>query len=670
MTHASASRFSRPAGACLLALLALGLLAAANAAHAATCRVATDGSAGNDGSSWLQSMTLQDALGDANCTEIWVKAGVYKPVVPTDPNNVTEAERAVSFDVLPGVALYGGFAGNETARAQRDPDAHRSVLSGDIGGNDVVDAHGVTPDADDIVGSNSFQVVVMDGTTGAGIGPDTLLDGLTITAGEAASMDQWGGGGLFCDGRGAGSRCSPRLVNMRFVGNRATSGGAMYFAGSAGDASPTLVRVVVRGNEAAGLGGGLAASAATGGGHAQSRVTIVGARFIGNRATAVFSAPTDYDFNGGGAIGMYTSGYKSSNVYLSITDSTFANNTAAANGGALLFFSDPYALSGAQNLTLSNSTFVDNHAGFNGGAMVVVGDDAPVQATLRNVTLADNTAGIDGGAVAAHGDDSTNPLALNLYNTILWDNAAANSGSQIANTHFTATIDHGLVQGGCPANTSCTALVTNAPLLGPLADNGGFSKTMLPAAGSAAVDAGDDASCTAQDQRGIQRPQGWHCDIGAVEVGGQPVLTVSDGNDYARYGQTIRYVVTLHNPASALYTGLTVTTNVPAQIDSSAMHWVCLSAAGVCTTSGNGPLNDISVNLAPYGSISWLVSAPVREDASEAGGIQFTATADAMDIHLSDTDTDALGLFRDGFDVTGANGTQSIVGVPPVPLMR
>jgi hypothetical protein len=55
------------------------------------------------------------------------------------------------------------------------------------------------------------------------------------------------------------------------------------------------------------------------------------------------------------------------------------------------------------------------------------------------------------------------------------------------------------------------------PHLGPLQDNGGSTDTQLPAAGSVALDAGVDGACAATDQRGAPRPQGAHCDSGAVE---------------------------------------------------------------------------------------------------------------------------------------------------------
>ena len=61
------------------------------------------------------------------------------------------------------------------------------------------------------------------------------------------------------------------------------------------------------------------------------------------------------------------------------------------------------------------------------------------------------------------------------------------------------------------------------PLFGSLQHNGGPTETMALGTGSLAIDAGDDAVCGGErvggiDQRGVPRPQGPHCDIGAFEV--------------------------------------------------------------------------------------------------------------------------------------------------------
>ena len=54
-------------------------------------------------------------------------------------------------------------------------------------------------------------------------------------------------------------------------------------------------------------------------------------------------------------------------------------------------------------------------------------------------------------------------------------------------------------------------------LLDALADNGGYTQTMALGAGSSAIDTGTNTGCPATDQRGVTRPQGSHCDIGAYE---------------------------------------------------------------------------------------------------------------------------------------------------------
>ena len=56
------------------------------------------------------------------------------------------------------------------------------------------------------------------------------------------------------------------------------------------------------------------------------------------------------------------------------------------------------------------------------------------------------------------------------------------------------------------------------PRLDTLADNGGPTETMALLAGSPAIDAGDIESCAVTDQRGVSRPQGETCDIGAFEA--------------------------------------------------------------------------------------------------------------------------------------------------------
>jgi hypothetical protein len=114
-----------------------------------------------------------------------------------------------------------------------------------------------------------------------------------------------------------------------------------------------------------------------------------------------------------------------------------------------------------------------------------------------------------------------NASSVTLINVILWNDVAiggSGGNPEVINIGAAPVIDHGIVKGGCPSASTCTNLLTGDPQLGALAYNGGFTPTFLPGAAGAAIDAGSDANCPATDQRGLRRPQGSHCDIGAVEV--------------------------------------------------------------------------------------------------------------------------------------------------------
>jgi hypothetical protein len=144
----------------LLGATVLLALLAATAAGAAVCRVAPQGS--GDGTSWSSPMPLQTALAANACGEIWVRKGLYKPVVPAHPVNITHAERKVSFVIRPGLRVYGGFDGTESLRHQRNPAANRSVFSGDLDANDVADGEGIVADGNGVRELNSYNVVTMD----------------------------------------------------------------------------------------------------------------------------------------------------------------------------------------------------------------------------------------------------------------------------------------------------------------------------------------------------------------------------------------------------------------------------------------------------------------------------------------------------------------------------
>ncbi len=185
----------------------------------------------NFGISWEYAFAdLQDALAMARTggvvAEIWVTAGVYTPDRGT-------GYREASFELAEGVALYGGFSGEEENREQRDPAANLTVLSGDLAGNDPTGG----------TGENSYNVILASGTGG-----DTVLDGFVITGGNAngSGTPYNAGAGIYAE---AGS---PRIVGCRIVGNSALFGGGIYSAGG----GPSLVNCAFSGN-AADFGGAI-----------------------------------------------------------------------------------------------------------------------------------------------------------------------------------------------------------------------------------------------------------------------------------------------------------------------------------------------------------------------------------------------------------------------------
>ena len=145
---------------------------------------------------------------------------------------------------------------------------------------------------------------------------------------------------------------------------------------------------------------------------------------------------------------------------------------------------------GSSNPILSNATFTGNRASSAGGALVNAnqGGFGISNLALINVTFSDNFA-VNGSAMWNY--NGSNP---DLRNVIAWGDVAI-QGSEIFNQASTPTIDHSVIQDGCVTGDRniCANVIATGPLLGALANNGGSTQTMLPAAGSSAIDTGDDS---------------------------------------------------------------------------------------------------------------------------------------------------------------------------------
>jgi hypothetical protein len=173
--------------------------------------------------------------------------------------------------------------------------------------------------------------------------------------------------------------------------------------------------------------------------------------------------------------------------YIGITNSTVSGNTAAASIGGGLFVRRPAALQ------ISNSTLSANQSAEAGGGIWLASDSAELQSTL----VYGNTSGTGAADI-----DDTRVLTIGGGNNLIG----------IAGASLTL-----------PADT-----ISTDPLLGPLAWNGGPTRTHALGAGSPAVDSGNNHAQLGSDQRGVAFPRvyGSAPDIGAFEQQGVPTGVV------------------------------------------------------------------------------------------------------------------------------------------------
>jgi hypothetical protein len=363
----------------------------------------------------------------------------------------------------------------------------------------------------------------VDGTTGYAyggglyVGGDATLTSTTVS-GNVATATNGGslGGGIALGRRGMNIQGTLTVSSSTIQNNSATShcgycgvrGGGVFVYGNS-----TFEASTISGNSSFsdahyGAGGGLYFNAAFGAVPVNATLTD----------TDLGSNSADED---GGAIGA--------NGDLTITRATISGNSAL-DGGAIV------QLSGRAYLL--DSLVTGNIAMDRGGAIFIHGYGA---AMTENTTISENLAQGNGGAIAntygsvqllnstitantANGlgggiwfDYAYYPLALG--STIVAGNTAGGSPDDIFAPGGTATGSHDLIGAALSLDMPPDTL-RDDPMLLPLADNGGPTMTHALAAGSPAIDTGDNPMSVATDQRGdgYPRTSGSATDIGAFEV--------------------------------------------------------------------------------------------------------------------------------------------------------
>lgn len=351
-------------------------------------------------------------------------------------------------------------------------------------------------------------------------GARVALTRLMITGGRAPAAPAGSGttaGQCTAGGNGGGILNAGRLslTEIQVAGNRAGAGSSGCGRGQGGPGGAgggvyslgtlTLAESTV-GNNRAGAGGSGAAPGGGGGGiYSRGRLTVTSSTISGNRAGA--GGAGDAALGGSGGSGGSGGGVLSSRSRLRLVNDTLTGNIAGAGGSGGGF--------GASN-----------GAGGSGSAVAIVQGPG----LLRNDTVAANGAGGALFVAAARGAHDTT-----IQNTIVASSAGpacvASSSSVIVNGgHDLSSPD-----GPCPGRRA-------DPRLAPLRNYGGTTKTMALLAGSAAIDRVPRRHrCPATDQRGVRRPEGSRCDIGAYEYA-VPKITIPapfHGASYAR-GSAIR----------------------------------------------------------------------------------------------------------------------------------
>lgn len=173
-------------------------------------------------------------------------------------------------------------------------------------------------------------------------------------------------------------------------------------------------------------------------------------------------------------------------------------------------------MSSGVDSTYANVTFSGNTATNSGGGLNVFN----ASHDLNNVTITGNTADADANGIGVAGGLVDDALSMNMENTIVAGNTDASPGADTPDCSGGPTsFGHNLIGDttGCTF-TAAVSDITNMPAgLGPLAANGGLTRTHALLAGSLALDHGDSASCAATDQRRLARSLAVPCDIGAYE---------------------------------------------------------------------------------------------------------------------------------------------------------
>ncbi len=457
--------------------------------------VDADAVGANIGMTWADAFNnLYDALSAAGSgNEIRVADGTYLPdtTMAGDP-------KTGAFALVNGVTVKGGYAGWGAADPnERNVELYETILSGDLLDNDdsVMLFEEDDPLAITYIDPNRIENCyhVFYHPESLGLNPNAILDGFTITGGNAIGTDlsQYScGGGMYNDGS------SPTVTNCIFSSNLASDGCGIYNDNS----SPIVTNCIFRDNVGLayygyGFGGGMS-------NRNNSHPAVSNSIFSDNSAGS-----------GGGIC--------NSNSSPTVTNCIFSGNLASYYGGGIYNYSSSPVVSNctfnSNSAGISNSDDpvggLDGFSGFGGGVYSI--ESNPI---LSNCTFRGNMAGVCGGGMYNSRSSSST-----VINSIFWGNTATFDGDEIAlRDSSTIDADYCDVEGGAAGiyddgsgntinwgsdNIDVDPMFVDA--------EGGNLRLQL---GSPCIDAGNDNVVTvATDMDGNPRVAGAAVDMGAYE---------------------------------------------------------------------------------------------------------------------------------------------------------
>ncbi|MEL6986489.1 MAG: hypothetical protein AAGK97_01565, partial [Bacteroidota bacterium] len=340
-------------------------------------------SGNGDGSSWANAYTtLEAGLKDANAMELWIAAGTYLP---------TNSDSGY-FHLNRNMHLYGGFAGTESTLEERDIEVNKTILSGDLNGDDLIDD--LSANRED----NSMHVLfVRDADKTMPI----IIDGFEIRGGHTSNdpnVDRIlrSGGGILSD--------NPLAVrNCNFINNFGRSGAALLILDTILTAPSEISNCTFEKNLGSTQGvafvvlDSILVKNSKFINNESSRgafyplftrsVNIDGSEFTGNRnIDNVDLNPPGLNQNGFGG-GIFAIGVQ----FFNIQNTKFDNNFATYQGGGIYNDQDDFLPLGNSSFKLTNCEFTNNASSDTAGVGGAVRLWQNINVEVRNTSFIDNS---------------------------------------------------------------------------------------------------------------------------------------------------------------------------------------------------------------------------------------------------------------------------------------